>query len=451
MAGLVASALVGISAAHAQTSTFADQEKLNPELMVLVSKLASASAGASEEWKASLVQSYEAVYGKISDVPAAWPALVRRALTCHAAGNPDCVRTSLQAIEKAGGPSRLPLTRLLEVSRFKLTPADIETRLATAAAAVAPAPPAPAPAPAQAAPEPAVASVPAPTPEYRPAESVTGAPAVAPAVTVPPVAPTVAPAPARPVEVLPTSAVQSNESLFYPSAAVWVLAVAGSLYYFLRMRKKRPAPDAATNDPAIDEQETEAAQAAALAPTPVPEPEVDPGLAAARRLLDALHKAESDVAPFLSLMGEQLHDTSLASHVETVQHWHQAIVEGRNSVMEKFQKHGWPIELVANKPALVMGEATERLWNHASFFSSLLLLQGKQDSAIFHWARQLPTAVMHLYWKRQTTTQLEVLQEDPNGMPLLECSRAPVTLADANAKPEDFFENAVRQANAHAT
>lgn len=392
-----------------------DIESMSPPLMVLAAKLAANDSGASEEWRLGLLQSYQEVYGNIWDVKPEWPAMVRRALTCHAVGDVRCVQSSFEVIDRLGGVEKLPLARLYEISRFNLAPADIAARLAAArdAAAV----------------DVSSESVESPNQPTQATEV-----AQAPVTDTP-----TATAPTPPMTVTPTPDASASRPHIYVESA---LSVLGTLFLFWLTYKVRNWLRSDRGAPA------EAVSAEAPVVTPLPEPEAsppeNPQLQSARRLLDAMNAAERDVAPFLQLLnGADVH----AEQVEVIQRWRESLVQSRDSLLRTFAENAWPVEFIAYDPPRTISEANTRLMNHAAFFCSLLLLQKKQDSSLFFWSRQVPLACMHLWWIGQTRNDIKRLESI--AMPLLEVGKAPLTMKDASSNPDEFYSTVVRQANQH--
>lgn len=95
----------------------------------LAGKIAQASGGDDRATRLALLTSYESVYGGIDKVPTRWPALVRRALVCQQLSNRVCMRSSVDALRKLGGPDALQLTHLFEVSRYGMSAVSIKNRL----------------------------------------------------------------------------------------------------------------------------------------------------------------------------------------------------------------------------------------------------------------------------------------------------------------------------------
>lgn len=128
-AGLLVLATLVAPALHAADS--ADQKAP----LQLAERIAHASNTDDRNTNLALMADYESVYGSIENVPARWPALVRRALVCQQLANRVCMRSSLEALQKEpGGMDGLPFTHLFEVSRFGLSVQAMKARLHDVAA-----------------------------------------------------------------------------------------------------------------------------------------------------------------------------------------------------------------------------------------------------------------------------------------------------------------------------
>ncbi|CAN7750056.1 hypothetical protein LJR269_006595 [Duganella sp. LjRoot269] len=154
---------------------------------------------------------------------------------------------------------------------------------------------------------------------------------------------------------------------------------------------------------------------------PVVEPVVDPRRTdpkylAARRLLDALHAAERDVEPFLEMIktanlpdDHDKHDAAL----RVIGAWHQCVQRTRNSLQEAFVRAQLHDELPSTPAPESLSDALARLYQHAAFFTSLLTVQQKPKSPILAWSKQLPGAVLQLYWHAQTHLVAKDIQAHP--------------------------------------
>jgi len=106
-----------------------NSEENHAAVLKLAAEIAGQGGGNPAAHKSALITDYENVYGSTSQVPAHWPALVRRALVCREVGDLLCVQSSIDAIEQQGGVDTLPLSHLMEVSRFKMSVETIHTAL----------------------------------------------------------------------------------------------------------------------------------------------------------------------------------------------------------------------------------------------------------------------------------------------------------------------------------
>jgi hypothetical protein len=427
--GIVVAAAAPV--AHGQSPGFSAVDKTNPDLMVLVSKLASPPGGAPEAWNNGLLRSYEKVYGPIDSTPTQWQALVRRALTCDAVGNVDCVTSSLRGIDNQGGIGAIPINRMLEVTRFEATVASIQDRLQAAGQHSAPPK-------LRAMPESPI-EMPTPVPEKSQVVNTPSNQALAsPVITSTAPSTIIRDQPAAPVTADSEPASRTPSSWPTILATIFGLAaLAAVVRLFYRWRRWR-----------VEDQKSVSASIEGMIKAPEAgadrEPIVDPIQASARRLLDALNAAECDVEPFLAFVTVAGIDVTTSEPLATVSKWRDSIRDCRNSMLDTFIQRGWPTELPAATIPQSLGEATERLLRHAAFFTALLQLQKREDSAVHHWSRLMPAAVMRAYWNRQTSIFTGNLKALP--MPDLAGAAAPVTLRDSTARPEDFFRKAVKQA-----
>ncbi len=150
---------------------------------------------------------------------------------------------------------------------------------------------------------------------------------------------------------------------------------------------------------------------------PVADPrKTDPKYLAARRLLDALHAAERDVEPFLEMIktanlpdDHDKHDAAL----RVIGSWHQCVQRTRNSLQEAFVRAQLHDELPSTPAPESLNDALARLYQHAAFFTSVLTVQQKPKSPILAWSKQLPGAVLQLYWHAQTHLVAKDIQAHP--------------------------------------
>ena len=186
---------------------------------------------------------------------------------------------------------------------------------------------------------------------------------------------------------------------------------------------------------------------------PVVEPVVDPRktdpkYVAARRLLDALHAAERDVEPFLEMIknanlpdDHDKHDAAL----RVIGSWHQCVQRTRNSLQEAFVRAQLHDELPSTPAPENLSDALARLYQHAAFFTSLLTVQQKPKSPILAWSKQLPGAVLQLYWHAQThlvakDIQAHPLPQLPEGTPV---GRAPAAPPPDNGDFQHLLKKAI--------
>lgn len=150
---------------------------------------------------------------------------------------------------------------------------------------------------------------------------------------------------------------------------------------------------------------------------PVVDPRrTDPKYLAARRLLDALHAAERDVEPFLEMIktanlpdDHDKHDAAL----RVIGSWHQCVQRARNSLQEAFVRAELHDELPSTPAPENLSDALARLYQHAAFLTSLLTVQRKPKSPVLAWSKQLPGAVLQLYWHAQTHIVAKDIQAHP--------------------------------------
>ena len=158
----------------------------------------------------------------------------------------------------------------------------------------------------------------------------------------------------------------------------------------------------------------------------------------AHRLFDMLHHAERDVEPFLRLLDEAApRDASTNGSREIVAAWHEAMLSTRNRLSEALAQHNAALEMHVVEPAKDLQSALSRLIDHAARMSALMVNQQQEESAILHWSRQLPGALVQLFWRAQTTCYTSSLPQLPHvpdapapGLP------APAPLAPSTAVAE---------------
>lgn len=177
---------------------------------------------------------------------------------------------------------------------------------------------------------------------------------------------------------------------------------------------------------------------------------LDPIYASGKRLLDALYQAEADVDAFIRYIGNTTEQDSATKPMHIIESWRETILDGSKGLLELFESKGWTIEISAVVQAHSIGQAAERIMNHAAFFTSILYLQEKQDSGIFHWSRLIPNAVATVHWVNQTTLYMTRFKEKPilqislsKSIPALPQEPA---AQDTAPSRDDFLSRAVRQA-----
>lgn len=140
-----------------------------------------------------------------------------------------------------------------------------------------------------------------------------------------------------------------------------------------------------------------------------------PHIEEAHRLFDMLHHAERDVEPFLRLLDEAIpRDASTNDSREIVAAWHEAMLSTRNRLSEALAQHNAPVEMHLVEPATDLQSALSRLIDHAARMSALMVNQQQEESAILHWSRQLPGALVQLFWRAQTTCYTSSLPQLPH-------------------------------------
>lgn len=205
----------------------------------------------------------------------------------------------------------------------------------------------------------------------------------------------------------------------------------------------KPEPKTA---PIQEEQPTIPVVTEVIAP-PADRRKSDPKYIAARRLLDALHKAERDVEPFLDMINRAQAPDAQDKHASAnrvIISWHQCIQRTRNSLQEAFARHQLLDELPSTSAPDNLSDALTRLYQHAAFFTSLLTVQQKPKSPILTLSKQLPGAVLQLYWHAQTHVLAKDMQANP--MPMLpeipSSSRSPAAPPD-NGDYQFFLNKAM--------
>jgi len=213
-----------------------------------------------------------------------------------------------------------------------------------------------------------------------------------------------------------------------------------------RLEQQRVAQAAveAAAEEAVEQERIRAADAAAHAQA---QSKADPRIEAAHRLFDLLHRAERDVEPFLQLLDEAApHNATTNASREVVASWHESMLSTRNRLSEALARHNAPVNMPVAEPALDLPSAMSRLIDHAARMSALMVAQQQENSAILHWSRQLPGALIQLFWRAQTARYTSSLPQ----LPKVPDSPAPSAVAPAApaaaARPARVQDKAIQQA-----
>jgi hypothetical protein len=118
----------------------------------------------------------------------------------------------------------------------------------------------------------------------------------------------------------------------------------------------------------------------------------------------------------------------------------------RNRLSEALARHNAPVDMPVVEPALDLPSAMSRLIDHAARMSALMVAQQQENSAILHWSRQLPGALIQLFWRAQTARYTSSLPQ----LPKVPDSPAPGTVTPAApaaaARPARVQDKAIQQA-----
>jgi len=216
-----------------------------------------------------------------------------------------------------------------------------------------------------------------------------------------------------------------------------------------RMEQQRAASAAAAAAAAEEAAAQERALAAVVAARQEEQIKADPRIEAAHRLFDLLHRAERDVEPFLRQLDEAApHDAATNASRQVVASWHESVLSTRNRLSEALARHNAPVDMRVVEPALDLPGAMSRLMDHAARMSALMVAQQQENSAILHWSRQLPGALIQLFWRAQTARYTSTLPQLPK-VPDAPApgSAAPTAPARAPAaSPTQGQDKAVQQA-----
>jgi hypothetical protein len=156
----------------------------------------------------------------------------------------------------------------------------------------------------------------------------------------------------------------------------------------------------------------------------------DPRLQSAKRIVDTLHQAEADADAALRFIGTVDQHSPLHEHVHTLREWRQAVADGKRLILDDLET-SMTVELPAIDTASSLEDAMARLLKHAVFYASILHLQGKNDSAIFHWSTHLPTAITRAHWH----TQAMRIMSELSSKTLFDMPVKPLRLASASVSP----------------
>ncbi|MFC5511037.1 hypothetical protein ACFPOU_07850 [Massilia jejuensis] len=185
------------------------------------------------------------------------------------------------------------------------------------------------------------------------------------------------------------------------------------------------------------------------------EKKVDPRIEAAHRLFDLLHRAERDVEPFLRLLDAAVpNDASSTEARGVVASWHESMLGTRNRLSEALARHNAPVDLHPVEPAADLQSAMSRLIDHAARMNALMIAQQQQNSAILHWSRLLPGALVQLFWRAQTAkysttmTQLPKVPDAPapGAAPAQVPAPTPAPVAAQALRPVRTHDKAIQQA-----
>jgi hypothetical protein len=137
--------------------------------------------------------------------------------------------------------------------------------------------------------------------------------------------------------------------------------------------------------------------------------------------------------------------------------WHESMLSSRNRLSEALVRHQAPVDMQVVEPARDLQSAMGRLIDHAARMSALMVAQQQENSAILHWSRQLPGALVQLFWRAQTARYSSTMPQLPKvpdaPAPGAIRTTAP-THATAQAQPARTHDKAIQRAlrggNSHA-
>jgi hypothetical protein len=217
-----------------------------------------------------------------------------------------------------------------------------------------------------------------------------------------------------------------------------------------QLRAAQAASEAAADQAAKRVAEQERAQAASAAASDQAQVKPDARIEAAHRLFDLLHRAERDVEPFLHLLDEAApYDAATSASRQVVSSWHESILSTRNRLSEALARYNAPVDMHVVETAQDLPSAMSRLIDHAARMSSLMVAQQQENSAILHWSRQLPGALIQLFWRAQTaryTSNLPQLPKVPDAPAPGVVTPAAAAAAAAAAPVARTRDKAIQQA-----
>ena len=203
-------------------------------------------------------------------------------------------------------------------------------------------------------------------------------------------------------------------------------------------------------------QERESQQAAELAAVRDREQkDIDPRIAAAHQLHDLLHRAERDVEPFLRMVDDVVPvDTASNEARQVLAAWHESLLGTRNRLSEALARHNVTADLQVVEPAVDLQSAVSRLIDHAARMSALMVTQQQPNSAILHWSRLLPGALIQLFWRAQTATYTSTMPQLPKvpdaPAPGAVAAPAPVPVREPARTQDRAIQQALRGVQRHA-
>lgn len=214
--------------------------------------------------------------------------------------------------------------------------------------------------------------------------------------------------------------------------------------------------EAAAIATAAASQERERRQAADLAAVREHQQKsVDPRVAAAHQLHDLLHRAERDVEPFLRMLDDAVPADAASDEARQVlAAWHESMLSTRNRLSEALARHHAPVDLQVVEPAADLQSAVSRLIDHAARMSALMVTQQQPNSAILHWSRLLPGALIQLFWRAQTARYSSTMPQLPKvpdaPAPGAVAAPAPVPARPPARTQDKAIQQALRGVQRHA-